>query len=71
MSANGTISNLGRNLTPKQHAKLDRMAEGLDPNAIVTGWSEDRRGPFITTGDGTEKVLGATGFLSARTDGMR
>lgn len=71
MSANGTTSPQGRNLNEKQHAKLDRMAEGLDPEAIVTGWSEDARGPFITQGNGDEKVLSATGYLRSRTAGMQ
>lgn len=68
MSASGTTSPQGRNLNPKQHAKLDRMAAGLDAGAIVTGWSEDFRGPFITMSNGDEKVLAATGFLRNRND---
>jgi hypothetical protein len=70
-TASGTTSPTGRNLNAKQHAKLDRMAEGLDPEAIVTGWSEDQRGPFITLGNGEEKVLSSTGFLRIRTAGMQ
>lgn len=61
----------GRNLNAKQHAKLDRMAEGLDPEAIVTGWSEDVQGPFITSGDGTELALASNGHTRKRTAGQQ
>jgi len=67
---NGKAPN-GRNLNQKQHAKLDRMAEGLDPEAVVTGWSEDVQGPFITSGDGTELVLASNGHTRKRTAGLQ
>ena len=58
----------GRNLTKKQTAKLDRMAEA-DPTAVVTGWSNDFSGPFITDGAGVEKVLPVNGHLRNRQPG--
>lgn len=61
----------GRNLNRSQLAKLDRMASSPEREAVVTGWSEDMRGPFITLVDGTEKVLAATGFLRNRSTEMR
>lgn len=54
---------MNRELTPKQHALLERIAE-QDAGALVIGWADDKdhgRGPIVALSDGRMIVANVTG----------
>lgn len=54
---------MNRELTDKQHAKLDRVADE-EPHATVIGWEHTSKsnGPIIRRLDGTVKVINPNGY---------